>query len=169
MSALSQSGQFGDSRDNPRVRTASAKIAAHGFAYRSPIGRIVGQNGNSRQDLSRCAIPALQRIVTNEGVLQRMKAIKGSKTFNGRDVTPFVRRGERQTRNNTATVNDHRARPHAPRSQPCFVPVIDNSIRRTSSNVDVASTNASVGRPLTVNVRATQIRDEIESVVTRPF
>jgi hypothetical protein len=98
-------------RDDVRIRSATANIAAHKFFHIcvSRAARFV-QERHRRHDLSGRAIATLVAVAGNERSLHRVQVFRLTDALNGRDLFAFVHCGEAETRKLTPAVNMHSAR-----------------------------------------------------------
>src|SRR5262245_20555561 len=99
-----------DGRDDVGVGAAPADVAAHQFA--NLIGRArpaLGYQANGGAELPRRAIPALERIVLDERLLERVQCISARKPLHGGDLRPILHDRERQARIDPAAVDQHGA------------------------------------------------------------
>ena len=68
-------------------------------------------HSDCRTDLSRCTIAALEAVMVDKGLLQRMQAIRGRKSFHRRDRASVILDGQRQAGQNPFPLNQHRTGP----------------------------------------------------------
>src|SRR5579864_5355193 len=90
--------RFADGSHNVRVRTTPTEVPAH--AAPDVVVRGLGTGLEQRdgsQDLSRCAKAALQRVVRDKRLLDRMKAGWTLDAFDRGDRLAIARGRERQT------------------------------------------------------------------------
>src|SRR3954449_1540703 len=82
--------------DDVRIGRATAKIAAHilaDIAIRFGVALLDAAGG--RHDLARRAIAALEGVIIDEGLLQRMQgAVFGCQAFDGGDLAALMHDGE---------------------------------------------------------------------------
>src|SRR4051812_18643938 len=99
------------SRDDVRVRAATAKVPAHPFADVGVRLRVTFRDARNRgTDLSGCAVTALKSIVLQKRRLDRMQLIAVRETFDRCDLIALMHDGETETGINPAAVDEHRAR-----------------------------------------------------------
>ena len=76
-------------RDDIGVGSASAEVAAHELAdFFGRFRLAFGDQTYGRTDLSRRAVAALECVVVDEGLLERMKRAVLRQPFNGCDAWP---------------------------------------------------------------------------------
>src|SRR5882762_10467448 len=97
---------------NADVRAAAAEVAAHVFANLVRGARVAFPDARNRgHDLARRAIPALQGVVIDEGLLHGVQRAGGSgHAFDGGDLPVVGLHGKREARHHAPTVDVHRAR-----------------------------------------------------------
>src|SRR5438093_9990622 len=95
-----------NSCDDVRVRAAAAQVSAHLLPHVvvARSARFVEQGG-CRHDLTGCAVSALEGIVLDEGFLDRMQNAVSFQSFDRDDVVVVMHDGERETRQDAATVD----------------------------------------------------------------
>src|SRR5215217_3577432 len=120
-----------DRRDDPRVGSAAADVAAHPFAdlvVREPgrrHGHVFGdvahvaaarlfEEPDGGADLPRRAVAALEAVVLDEGRLHRVELIPLRQPLDRRDLPALEGGGERQARQDAPPVDEHRAGPALP-------------------------------------------------------
>src|SRR5215813_3803525 len=110
MFALSVFPYLLNRRNDIRVGTAAADVAAHQFLHRSIVraARFFEQR-NGRHDLSRRAVPALIAVTFQESLLHRMQRFRRTESFDRRDLMPIVHEREIQTGKHSLAVHMHRA------------------------------------------------------------
>src|SRR3569832_1719643 len=85
-----------DGGDDVGIGSATADVAAHIFSdviFGFRVSLI--HAAYRRQDLSRRAIAALERIMVDEGLLHRMQlAVAGGEPLDGSDILAFVHHGK---------------------------------------------------------------------------
>src|SRR6202011_4819992 len=94
-----------DCVDDVRVSAASAQVAGHEFsnlAVRTGVTFV--DTGDSRHDLTRSAIAALEPVTFNEGRLHRMQFVALRQAFDGGDLFPLRHDGKRQTGENPPSI-----------------------------------------------------------------
>ena len=74
-----------------------------------PAGRHLAEHAHRRAELARRAVAALERVVLDERLLQRVQIVPVGQTFDGDDLGPLERDGQRQARVGAAAVDQHRA------------------------------------------------------------
>src|SRR4029434_10335377 len=67
-------------------------------------------HADGRADVTGRAIAALETVVFDKGGLQRVQLIASGDPLNGRNLSALILHGERETRVDTLTVNQHGAR-----------------------------------------------------------
>jgi hypothetical protein len=101
----------GDRRDDVRVRAAAAQVAAHRLADLGiAAGPALRDDRDGRQNLSRRAEAALERVVLHERGLHRVQLSAVREALDRHHVVARVRQREREARERPATVHEHRAR-----------------------------------------------------------
>jgi hypothetical protein len=95
-----------DGGDDVRVRAAPAQIAAHRLSYviiRRPAGFM--EQRRRRHNLARGAVAALERIVLDESLLDRMQSAVLLEPFDRGDLVPFMHDRKRETRVDSAAID----------------------------------------------------------------
>src|SRR4051794_39315818 len=120
-----------DRRDDPRVGSAAADVAAHPFAdlVVGEAGRRHGhvfrdvahvaaarlfEQADGGADLPRRAVAALEAVIFDEGRLHRVELIPLRQPLDRRDLLALDAGGERQARQDAPPVDEHRAGPALP-------------------------------------------------------
>ena len=141
-----------DCRNDVRVGAAATDIAAHQLAdlvlaLRPPFG----DEARGGTDLARRTIAALEGVMLDKGLLQRMQHPVCREPFDRRDFWPSFMtakvRQELTRRPLTSTVQA----PHWPWSQPFFVPVRSRWSRSVSSSVVHGASASTLSTPLTIS------------------
>src|SRR5262245_10951181 len=97
-----------ESRDNVGVSAAAANIAAHELAdFLRGFCPTLRDQPCRRANLPRRAVAALERIMVDERLLQRMQRALGRETLNCGDLRTVVHDGKRQARIDAPPVNEH--------------------------------------------------------------
>src|SRR5450631_2606766 len=89
--------------------SASAEIAAHAIANGGEIRGPFVEQRQARKNLPGRAIAALQRVMTNEGGLQRMQAVQCPDALDRGDRPPVTGSRKRETGFDPASVRQHGA------------------------------------------------------------
>src|ERR1700682_5064444 len=89
--------------------SASAEIAAHALANGGEIRGLCVEQRQARKNLPGRAIAALQRVVTNEGGLQRMQSVQRPDALDRGDRPPVIGSPKRETGFDPASVRQHGA------------------------------------------------------------
>src|ERR1041385_9001992 len=90
--------RLGDGRNDVRIGSAATKIAAHQLADFIGAARFAfGNQTGRRTDLSGRAIAALEGVMIDERLLQRMQRISMRESFDGRDLFTILHYRERET------------------------------------------------------------------------
>src|SRR5258708_11292092 len=121
-----------DRRDDVGIGGAAAEVAAHALAdllvgegdVRSrqigahpawPAGLGLAQHADSRAELARGTVAALEGVVFNERLLERVQVVAiGRQPFDGDDLSVLVRDGEGQAAIDAPTVEQDGARAALP-------------------------------------------------------
>src|SRR6185437_16607207 len=112
--------RLADCGDDVHIRAAAAEIAAHAltdlliaqrgghtgtFRYETRMARPeFFQHAHGGADLTGSAVAALQRVMVEEGLLNRMKVAARGEAASGSDRGPVVSHGERQACRRTASI-----------------------------------------------------------------
>jgi hypothetical protein len=101
---------FADGSSYIGVGAATAQISAHQFSDGRLVGCLpAGEEINRGHNLSRRAVAALQRIMLNEGALQRVELIAFRKPFDCQDALAILHGCKRKARTNAPIIDKHRA------------------------------------------------------------
>ena len=99
-----------DCRDDVGVGAAAADVAAHELAdFVRGLCLALGDQPDRRADLPRRAIAALERVMVDERLLQRMQRAVVRQAFDRGDLRAIVHDGERQARIDAPAVDQHGA------------------------------------------------------------
>src|SRR5215467_3347924 len=86
-----------DRLDDVGIGPAAADIAAHEFAdVVVRVGAALGQQRYRRKDLSGRTVTALQSVMTDKRLLQRVSPPVGGEALDGRHMAALALRGQRQ-------------------------------------------------------------------------
>ena len=97
-------------RDNVRIGAATAQIAGHIFAdARVRDGPAFVNTGDSRHDLTRRAVSALEGIVADERLLYRVQAAVDRQTLDRGNRQPFDLGRKRQASEDAPSIDVNRA------------------------------------------------------------
>src|SRR5438045_2509876 len=97
-------------RDDAGVGAAAADVSAHAFPNIVVVGAAgFLQQRDGRHDLSRRAVAALEAVAVDEGLLHRVEPIAFGEALDRRDRLALCRGRERQTRQDAAPADVHRA------------------------------------------------------------
>src|SRR4051794_9269943 len=100
-----------DRRYDVGIGAAAADVAAHELANLIGARRpALGDQACRRADLSRRAIAALERVMIDEGLLQRMQRALRRQPFDGGHAGAVLHHGEGEAGNDPASVHQHRTR-----------------------------------------------------------
>jgi hypothetical protein len=152
-----------DRRDDVGIGAAAADVAAHQLADLVGGLRLAfGDQAGRRADLARRAVAALERVVVDERLLQRMqRAVRARPSMVVTCAPSFMTASVRQEltrRPSTSTVQA----PHWPWSQPFLVPVRSRCSRSASSRV-VHANGVCSPRRTRDHALAVEIRDGLGS------
>jgi hypothetical protein len=102
--------RFFDSGDNIYIGTAATEIAAHQFTYLLLRAcAALAHQSNCRTDLARRTITALQGIMLNKGLLQRVERTMTRKSFDRRYALAVLHDSQRKARIEAHTIYEHSA------------------------------------------------------------
>ena len=100
-----------DRRHDVGIGAAAADVSTHQFAdFVGALRFAFGDQAGSRADLARRAIAALERVMVDEGLLQRMQRAFACQTFDGDDLGAVLHYRERKTGIDPPSIHQHRAR-----------------------------------------------------------
>ena len=116
---------------------------------------MVGEEGSHGEDHARRAEPALERVALAERLLDRVERVAGAaEPFDRGHVGALGLHGEEQAGAHGLAVEQDRAAPQTPCSQPTWVPVRPRSSRKASTRFVRVATSSVTWPPLTTNVTA---------------
>ncbi len=99
-----------DRRDDVGIGAAAADVAAHQLAdLVVGLRPAFGQQARGRADLARRAVAALECVVVDERLLQRMQRAVHRQAFDGGDLGAILHDGEREARIDAPAVDQDRA------------------------------------------------------------
>ena len=99
-----------DRRDDVGIGAAAADVAAHQLAdFVGGLGLAFGDQARRRADLPGRAVAALEGVVIDEGLLQRMQRAVFGKPFDGGDLGAVLHDGEREAGIDAPSVDQDRA------------------------------------------------------------
>ena len=99
-----------DRRDDVGIGAAAADVAAHQLADLVGGLRLAfGDQAGGRADLARRAVAALEGVVVDEGLLQRMQRAVRRQAFDGGDLRAVLHHRQREAGIDAPAVDQHRA------------------------------------------------------------